>query len=220
MRSQHSYYPGSVSGSGQSQQGGEPDKAGLLIAQFYPSPNYNANQTLVNPSTGYNWAISNPNKLNWSEWNVRADYDINKSNRATFRWTQDSWTNPFPNNGSSFWGDSEFPTVGSSWSQPSKSVMGKLSSTINNSMVNDVEFGYGHNAIVTTLAGSRASIVNELQSAYPASFPIASSRQDEFFGGWGGLNPYGSYQGSRRSGILLPTRITKTFTPCRTISPR
>lgn len=181
-----------------------PDKAGLLIAQFYPSANYNANQKLVNPSTGYNWAISNPNKLNWSEWNVRSDFDINKSNRATFRWTQDSWSNPFPNNGSSFWGDSEFPTVGSSWSQPSKSVMGKLSSTINNSMVNDVEFGYGYNAIVTTLAGTRSAIVNELQSAYPATFPQSIKQADEFFGGWGGLNPYGSYQGESSIWNIAP----------------
>jgi hypothetical protein len=180
-----------------------PDAAGLLIAQFYPSPNFSSNQTLVN-SNGYNWAESLPNKLNWSEWNVRSDYDINHANRATFRWTQDSWDNPFPNNGSSFWGDSNYPTVGSTWSQPSKSVMAKLSSTINNSMVNDVEFGYGHNAIITTLAGTRANIVPELQSAYPASFPSSIKQKDEFFGGWGGLNPYGSYQGSASIWNIAP----------------
>ena len=180
-----------------------PDVAGALIAQFYPSANYNANQKLV-AGNGYNWAESLPNKLNWSEWNVRADYDVTKSNRATFRWTQDSWTNPFPNNGSSFWGDSEYPTVGSSWSQPSKSVMAKLSSTIHNTMVNDVEFGYGHNAIVTTLAGSRASIVDQLQTAYPASFPGSIKQKDEFFGGWGGLNPYGSYQGEASIWNIAP----------------
>src|ERR1019366_2220666 len=33
-----------------------PDAAGLLIAQFYPSPNYNADQTKTNPANGYNWA--------------------------------------------------------------------------------------------------------------------------------------------------------------------
>jgi hypothetical protein len=180
-----------------------PDAAGLLIAQFYPSPNFSANQTLTN-TNGYNWAESLPNKLNWSEWNVRGDYDITRSNRATFRWTQDSWSNPFPNNGASFWGDSNYPTVGSSWSQPSKSVMAKLSSTINSSMVNDVEFGYGHNAIITSLAGTRANIVPELQAAYPASFPASIKQKDEFFGGWGGLNPYGSYQGSASIWNIAP----------------
>ena len=51
--------------------------------------------------------------------------------------------------------------------------MAKLSSTISPTMVNDVEFGYGHNAIITTLGGTRANIVGELQTAYPATFPAS-----------------------------------------------
>jgi hypothetical protein len=179
-----------------------PDKAGLLIAQFYPDPTTgNSGKTLVN---GSNWASAINNPLNWSEWNVRADYDLTKSNRLTFRWTQESWDNPTPNNGSSFWGESNYPTVQSSWSQPSKSVMAKLSSTITPTMVNDVEFGYGHNAIITTLGGTRAAIVPALQAAYPASFPSAIKQPDEFFGGWGGLNPYGSSNGSASIWNIAP----------------
>ncbi len=166
-----------------------PDAAGLLIAQFYPAPT----QALAN---GNNWAESLSNKLNWSEWNVRGDYNVTKSNRATFRWTQDSWDNPAPNDPAAFWGESAFPTVDSTWSQPSKSVMAKLTSTISSTMVNDFEFGYGHNAIITTLAGTKASIVPALQSAYPPSWPTSLKQKDEFFGGWGGLNPYGNYNGS------------------------
>jgi hypothetical protein len=166
-----------------------PDAAGLLIAQFYPAPT----QALTNND---NWAEALHNKLNWSEWNVRTDYDVTKKNRATFRWTQDSWSNPAPNDPSAFWGESAFPTVQSDWSQPSKSVMGKLTTTISSSMVNDVEFGYGHNAIITTLAGTKADIVPELQTAYPASWPASLKQKDEFFGGWGGLNPYGLSNGS------------------------
>lgn len=166
-----------------------PDAAGLLIAQFYPTPNQAQ-------SGGSNWAESLSNKLNWSEWNTRGDYNVTKSNRATFRWTQDSWSNPAPNDPAAFWGESAFPTVDSTWSQPSKSVMAKLTSTISSTMVNDLEFGYGHNAIITTLAGTKASIVPALQAAYPASWPSSLKQKDEFFGGWGGLNPYGSYNGS------------------------
>jgi hypothetical protein len=179
-----------------------PDAAGLLIAQFYPDPTTGGNGTTTN--NGNNWASSINNPLNWSEWNVRADYDLTKSNRLTFRWTQESWTNPAPNNGSSFWGESNYPTVQSSWSQPSKSVMAKLSSTISSSLVNDVEFGYGHNAIITTLGGTRASIVGALQTAYPASFPSSIKQPGEFFGGWGGLNPYGSYQGAASFWNIAP----------------
>jgi hypothetical protein len=166
-----------------------PDAAGLLIAQFYPTPN----EPLV---AGNNWKEQLSNKLNWSEWNVRGDYDVTKSNRATMRWTQDSWSNPAPNDPAAFWGESAFPTVDSSWSQPSKSVMAKLTSTISSTMVNDAEFGYGHNAIITTLEGTKASIVPALQAAYPASWPSSLKQKDEFFGGWGGLNPYGNYNGS------------------------
>jgi hypothetical protein len=180
-----------------------PDAAGLLIAQFYPSPNYNSNQTLT-AKDGFNWASPISNPLHWSEWNVRPDWDINKSNRATFRWTQDSWTNPAPNVGDSFWGESDFPTVQSSWSQPSKSVMAKLSTTLSNSMVNDVEFGYGHNAIITTLAGTRANIVPEIDAAYPTTFPSSLKEKDGFFGNWGGFNPYGSYEGEASFWNIAP----------------
>jgi hypothetical protein len=178
--------------AGNPQKIANPDAGGLLIAQFYPNPTTAGNGTITN--NGNNWASPIDNPLNWSEWNVRGDYDVTKSNRVTVRWTQDSWTNPAPNNGGSFWGESNFPTVQSSWSQPSKSVMAKLSSTISSTMVNDVEFGYGHNAIITALEGTRASIVPALQAAYPTSFPESIKQPDEFFGGWGGLNPYGSSQ--------------------------
>ena len=181
-----------------------PDAGGLLIAQFYPSPNYNSsNQKAVN-SNGYNWASAINNPLNWSEWNVRSDYDVTHKHRLTFRWTQDSWTNPTPNNGGSFWGESNYPTVQSGWSQPSKSVMAKLSSTLSNSMVNDVEFGYGHNAIITTLGGTRSDIVGQLATAYPSTFPTTIKTPGEFFGGWGGLNPYGSYQGEASFWNIAP----------------
>ena len=124
-------YPRSSRLSGNPYKIASPDKGGMLIAQFYPSANVNSNQKLAN-SNGYNWASSIPNSNDWSEWNVRGDYNVTQNNRATVRWTSDSWKNPFPNNPGydGLWGDSAYPTVGSNWSQPSTSVMAKLSSTI------------------------------------------------------------------------------------------
>ena len=165
-----------------------PDPAGLLYSQFYPLPNKTAG------ADGKNWASPVNNRLNWSEWNVRADYDITKTERASFRWTQDSWDNPAPNPGS-FWGDSIFPTVSANWSQPSKSVMAKLSSTITNSLVNDVEFGYGHNAIITSLGGSSAGLVAQVNAAIPTSWPASLKLPGSLpESAWGGLQPYGSQQ--------------------------
>jgi Carboxypeptidase regulatory-like domain/TonB-dependent Receptor Plug Domain len=194
--------PVNAQAAGNPQKIANADKAGLLIAQFYPSPTTGNNGLALN--NGSNWASAINNPLNWSEWNVRADYLLTSKNHVTFRWTQDSWDNPSPNNGSSFWGESNYPTVQSSWSQPSKSVMAKLSTTISPTMVNDVEFGYGHNAIITTLGGTRSHIVGDLQAAYPASFPSSIKQAGEFFGGWGGLNPYGSFQGSASFWNIAP----------------
>ena len=193
-----SYVPGS------SQTLSSVDVGGNLIAQFYPSANYNSNQTVTNPATGYNWASAINNQLKWGELNGRLDYDVTKKNRITGRWTDESWSNPAPLSGNPFWGTSDLPTVQSSWQQPSKSVMIGLNSQITNSLVNNLEFGYGHNAIITALAGTRASIVPELDAAYPTSFPASLKEKDGFFGGWGGLNPYGSYNGSSSIWNIAP----------------
>jgi hypothetical protein len=166
-----------------------PSAAGSLIEKFYPLPN----QALRN---GDNWALSENLVPKWSEWNVRADYDLTKKNRVTFRWTNDSWVSPGPDN-TAFWGVSQFPTINSDWSQPSKSVMAKLTTQLSNTMINDVEFGYGHNAIITTLSGTEASVVPQINAAVPTAWP-ASLKQPNAFGSggaiWGGLSPYGNGQ--------------------------
>jgi Carboxypeptidase regulatory-like domain/TonB-dependent Receptor Plug Domain len=169
-----------------------PDPVGLLYGNYYPLPN-------IPGATGSenNWAQSQRNGQNWSEWNVRGDYDVTSRNRITVRWTNDSWTNPAPNAGN-FWGDSIFPALGANWSQPSKSVMARLSSTISNSLVNDVEFGYGHNAIITTFGGSDAGLSAQIDAmvptAWPASLKLPNGLPSIGAGGWGGLQYYGSYQ--------------------------
>jgi hypothetical protein len=196
--------PAAYAAAGNPNQVANPDAGGLLIAQFYPYPNVNPSNGTVLNGAGQNWVESLHNNTQWSEWNVRGDYNLTKSERATMRWTQDSWNNPYLNDPSVFWGDSFFPTVNSSWSQPSKSVMGKLSSTLSSTLVNDLEFGYGNNAIITALEGTRADIVSGLETAYPAQFPTSIKTPGEFFGGWGGLNPYGSYNGDASIWNIAP----------------
>ncbi len=196
-------FPSYVAGYTNPQKLSTVDVGGNLIAQFYPSANYNSNQTMT-ASSGYNWASAINNNLKWSEMNGRGDFDITKKHRLTARWTNETWDNPAPNWGNSFWGESDFPTVQSTWQQPSKSIMAGLNSQITDSIVNNAEFGYGHNAIITSLAGTRASIVPALDAAYPTSFPASLKEKDGFFGGWGGLNPYGSYNGSSSIWNIAP----------------
>ena len=166
-----------------------PDPAGLLLEKFYPQPN----EALRN---GDNWRASENLVPHWSEWNVRGDYDVTKKNRITFRYTNDSWTSPGPDN-TSFWGVSQFPTINSDWSQPSKSVLAKLTTQISNTLINDFEFGYGHNAIITTLSGTEASVVPMINAAIPTAWPSSLKQTNTFGSGgavWGGLSPYGSGQ--------------------------
>jgi hypothetical protein len=168
-----------------------PESAGQLLAAFYPDPNVTGATGTTN-----NWASQERTQPSWSEWNIRVDYDLTKRNRATFRWTNDSWTSPSPNP-NLFWGDSFFPTVNSDWSQPSKSVMGKLTTQVSSTMVNDVEFGYGHNAIITTLAGTNKGLVAQINAAIPTAWPGSLKQSGAFINGggaWGGLQPYGSTQ--------------------------
>jgi hypothetical protein len=179
------------------QQAGNPfafnavDPAGALLAQFYPDPNI-AGATGFNGSN--NWRSSENQTTNWSEWNIRADYDLTKKNRITFRYTNDSWASPAPNP-NLFWGDTVFPSLQSDWSQPSKSVMAKLTTQIGSSLVNDLEFGYGHNAIITSLTPSSATYVSAVNAAIPTAWPASLKQNGAFINGggaWGGLAPYGS----------------------------
>jgi hypothetical protein len=171
------------------------DPAGGLLAQFYPNPNRTgAGFSGLNGTS--NWASAENIKTNWSEWNIRGDYDITHANRITFRWTNDSWVSPAPNP-NLFWGDTFFPSVQSDWSQPSKSVMAKLTTQVGTSMVNDVEFGYGHNAIITSLTPSSLAYVQSVNAAIPTAWPESLKQKDAFINGggaWGGFTPYGSGQ--------------------------
>jgi hypothetical protein len=166
------------------------DTAGQLLSNFYPdpTPGYNSN--------GNNWHASLGNKQNWKEWNIRTDYDLSPKERITFRWTRDSWVNPAPN-GNQFWGDSIFPSVDSDWSQPSRSVMAGLRSQFSNTLINDLHFGWGWNAIITSLNGTNKGIVAQLETALPNVWGTkkdVNALPEVGWGGWGGLSPYGSNQ--------------------------
>src|SRR3984957_13557989 len=82
-----------------------PDAAGKLLAAYYPLPN------LSTPIAGtdFNFAQNQGSQVPWREENVRLDYDVSKRNRISFRYTQDSWKFPAPNNAFG-WGDDPFAT--------------------------------------------------------------------------------------------------------------
>jgi len=87
----------------------------------------------------------------------------------TFRYTQDTWDNPAPVAG--YWGDDSFPQLESNWSQPSKSMIGKVTSTIGANLINTAEFSYSNNRIIITPGGTSAALAATLNADFPTLFP-------------------------------------------------
>jgi hypothetical protein len=165
-----------------------PDAAGQLLAAYYPLPNLSS----VVPGTDFNFAQNQSGRVPWREENVRIDYDLTKKNRISFRYTQDSWKFPAPNNAFG-WGDDNFATYQGNWEQPSKSIMGKITSQISNTLINDFEFGYAHNAIIVTPGGADPTLGAQFDAAMPPVWPSSGKTAGGLPTVWGGLQNYGNF---------------------------
>jgi Carboxypeptidase regulatory-like domain/TonB-dependent Receptor Plug Domain len=165
-----------------------PDAVGQLLAAYYPLPN----RTSVVSNSDINFAQNQSSRVPWREENVRLDYDVSKMNRISFRYTQDAWSFPAPNNAFG-WGDDPFATYQGSWQQPSKSIMGKLTTQISSSLVNDFEFGYAHNAIITTPGGTDPTLSSQFDAAMPSVWPASGKTPGGIPTVWGGLQNYGNF---------------------------
>jgi hypothetical protein len=175
------------------QQGGNPhilnavDPAGVLLAKYYPLPNKTAD------TNNNNWSESLPSSLKWRQENVRGDYNLTARNVIMGRYVQDTWTNP-SYNGNQYWGDSPFPTVNSSWAQPSKQIIGRVTSTISNTLVNDAEFAYSNNRINISPGGTDPGLIAQLNTAIPTLYPtsLKNNKTGSIPTIWGGLQQYGN----------------------------
>jgi len=165
-----------------------PDAVGQLLAAYYPLPNL----TTPIAGTNFNYASGAAGRVPWREENVRIDYDLTKKNRISFRYTQDSWKFPAPNNAFG-WGDDNFATYQGSWDQPSKSIMGKITSQLSSSLVNDFEFGYAHNAIIVAPGGTDPTLGAQFDKAMPPVWPASGKTAGGIPTVWGGLQNYGNF---------------------------
>ena len=66
-----------------------------------------------------------------------------------------------------------FPAVSDSWSQPSKMLVAKLTTTIGSNKVNDFAFSWGANRINITQAGDNPQLQQQIVSAMPLIFPTS-----------------------------------------------
>jgi hypothetical protein len=162
--------------------------AGAQIVRIFPEPNIPFNGTSCT-----NWRESTNSPIDFREENIRIDAQITKNNRIFGRYTQDTWKNPAPILFSAgLWGDDAFPTVESSWQQPSKQAAFKLTSTLGSSSVNEVQFSYSNNRI--NITADRGGDINEATTtAIPGFFPESGKlnsgvRAHPVF--WGGIAPF------------------------------
>ena len=70
-------------------------------------------------------------------------------------------------------GRPNFPAVSDSWSQPSKMLVAKLTTTIGSNKVNDFAFSWGANRIHITQAGDNPQLQQKIVSAMPLIFPAS-----------------------------------------------
>jgi hypothetical protein len=161
--------------------------AGRTLLGIFPEPN------IPSPNDCNNWRDSTNSPIDFREENIRIDYQFAEKHRLFGRYTQDHWKNPAPilfNAG--LWGDDAFPTVESSWQQPSKQAAIKLTSTLGGTAVNEVQWSYSANRIhITPDVGG--AINDALTTAIPGFFPESiklnqGHRAHPTF--WGGISPY------------------------------
>ena len=146
--------------------------------QQYPAPNQNCPVTPAGDSAAApgsngckNWQVFPGTHLNWRQENARGDFNMTKKHTVMFRYTQDSWVNPAPNAG--YWGDDGFTTLESNWSQPSKSIVGRVTSILGVHLINDAEFSYSNNRILVTAGGTNAGLLSQINTAFPTLFPTS-----------------------------------------------
>lgn len=145
--------------------------AGKLVASLYPPAN--VTPTAANPCPNPNWKQTESSPVYWWQSNGRADYSLNKSTTLMFKYTQEHWSQPAPSIPGVEWGDDSFPAVDSTWAQPSRIALMKLSRTIGATAVNDFEFSYSGNRIYITNGGTNPGLSQQIYQALIPNYPIS-----------------------------------------------
>jgi hypothetical protein len=145
--------------------------AGKLITSLYPPAN--VTPTATNPCPNPDWKQSLNSPTYWWQTNAKVDYALNKSTTLMLKYTQEHWSQPSPSIPGGEWGDDGFPAVDSSWAQPSRIAVVKLSHTIGATAVNDFAFSYSGNRIYITTGGTDPGLAQQIYGASIPNYPIS-----------------------------------------------
>jgi hypothetical protein len=152
----------------------------LTPANVSPFGQAYASQTPL-PTTSvcntFDWIAQVKVPVNWREENIRTDIKITKNNTLMLRYAQDAWDNPIhgsANGEAGLWGTQDFPRVSDAWKQPSKMAIGRLTSTLGSSTVNDFQFSWSDSQINISQAGDDPAFASKVTSLFPTVFPSAN----------------------------------------------
>jgi hypothetical protein len=143
-------------------------EAGRALLDLYPQPN-------VTPVGGScnNWVAAVTTPIEWTQANLRVDYNVTERARLMFRYTADDWQNGAPNAGEAngLWGDDPFPVVDSTWDQPGDSLVLQLNQTFGADSVNTLTFTKSGNEIDISRGGLNDGLNSQINSQIPTIFP-------------------------------------------------
>ncbi|HXU14525.1 MAG TPA: carboxypeptidase-like regulatory domain-containing protein [Terriglobales bacterium] len=148
--------------------GAQLSPAGQAYLSQLPAPN------ITDLCASHDWVSQVGIPLDWREDMVNGSYNLTKSTALMINFTNESWVNPLHGyNEGGLWGDSNWPAVSDSWSQPSKMLVAKLTSTLGSNKVNDFAFSWSANRINITQAGDNPKLQQQIVSAMPLIFPTS-----------------------------------------------
>jgi hypothetical protein len=145
--------------------------AGQLLTKLYPAANVTPTAANPCPNPDYKQTLKSPVHL-WQTFG-RGDYYLNKSTSLMLTYTQSHWSQPAPSIPNGEWGDTGFPTVDSSWAQPSRIAAVRLTKTLGPTAVNDFQFSYSGNRIYITPGGTDAGLSQQIYGALTPNYPLS-----------------------------------------------
>ncbi|PYV50893.1 MAG: hypothetical protein DMG92_06155, partial [Acidobacteria bacterium] len=169
-----------------------------IVTSFNPSdPNVQALLGYIPlPTTGvpgaefYNTNVSLP--TNWREELIRVDHNLTPGERLTFRFIHDSWdtvtSTPLWTNAGSF------PTVETAFKGPGVSLVTRLTSTLNPTLLNEFVFSYTTDHIILNNVGNwkrgpNITIGGIFQNGFNGSLPGINLVGGDAYGGGFGEDP-------------------------------
>lgn len=134
--------------------------AGLAYMKLFPNP--------TGPGVG-DWATSQLQPIDTRQDSIRGDITVNDKTNLMVKYINEKWSHLAASG--NFWGDSQYPTLASDWSQPSHSFVTKLTNTITSKAVNEFQFSIAGNDIIITTSPETQALQDEIASKVPTVFP-------------------------------------------------